>query len=112
MVEVRRVYAKPSARDGVRILVDRLWPRGMSRRKARVDVWMRDVAPSDALRKWFSHDPRRWSAFQKKYRAELAAERETLAKLRAVARKKKVTLLFAAKDEKRNNAVALKKLLS
>jgi len=107
---VKRVYAQPDDGDGTRILVDRLWPRGMPKQKARIDLWLKDIAPSDALRKRFHAKPDDWDAFRQAYAEELAsaaaqsAAREVLALLR----KAPVTLLYAARDEDRNNAVALK----
>lgn len=113
VVRLKRVYDDPSADDGTRVLVDRLWPRGRSREAAKVDLWLKDVAPSDALRHWFNHDPERWPEFRKRYRAELAEKSEDLETLRRLAAgKKPVTLLFAAKDTEHNNAVALKERLS
>lgn len=107
---LKRVYDKPGPRDGTRILVDRLWPRGIARDKARIDLWLKDVAPSDALRKRFHAKPDEWDAFRAAYEVELegaaaqAAAKELLDRLR----KGPVTLLYAARDERRNNAVALK----
>jgi uncharacterized protein YeaO (DUF488 family) len=113
VMRLKRVYDDASPEDGTRVLVDRLWPRGLSRKAAKVDLWLKDVAPSDKLRHWFNHDPERWPEFRKRYRAELAensGDLETLRRL--VAGKKPVTLLFAAKDTEHNNAVALKERLS
>lgn len=107
-VRIKRVYAKPEPGDGKRILVDRLWPRGV--RKSAVDVWIRDVAPSDALRNWFHHEERKWSAFRKKYLAELAANDAAVAELRKAA-KGRATLVYGAKDETHNQAVVLAELL-
>ena len=110
---VKRVYLPPQASDGTRILVDRLWPRGLAREKARIDLWARDIAPSDALRKRFHARPEAWAAFRSAYFAELksaaaqAAAKDLLERLRAGP----VTLLYAARDEQRNNAVALKSWL-
>jgi uncharacterized protein YeaO (DUF488 family) len=90
------------------VLVDRLWPRGLTKAKARVDLWLKDVAPSTALRKWFGHEPDKWTEFQRRYRAEMRMQTEALARLRKLEKEyKKVTLLYGAKDEKRNQAVAL-----
>jgi len=111
MVRIRRVYDEPAAEDGKRILVDRLWPRGISKETARIDEWLKEIAPSDELRKWFGHDPARWNEFRERYRRELEAKTELLDQLRELAKKETVTLLFAAKDEEHNNAVALKELL-
>lgn len=113
IVHLKRVYDGASPGDGTRVLVDRLWPRGLSREAAKVDVWLKGVAPSDALRHWFNHDPERWAEFQKRYRAELREHSEDLETLRQLmAAKKPVTLLFAAKDTEHNNAVVLQQRLS
>jgi len=111
-VQLKRAYDPPSPRDGTRILVDRLWPRGISKAKARVDLWLKDVAPSTVLRQWFGHDPARWSEFRRRYRAELRRQPDALAQLRALARRGRVTLVFGARDERRNQAVVLKDLLA
>jgi len=111
MVRIKRIYDEPAAEDGTRILVDRLWPRGIAKEKARIDEWLKEIAPSDELRKWFGHDPARWDEFQERYRRELEAKTELLDQLQGLAKKGTVTLLFAAKDEEHNNAVVLKKLL-
>jgi uncharacterized protein YeaO (DUF488 family) len=112
MVKVRRVYLPSDPEDGFRVLVDRIWPRGLSKAKAHVDLWMKEIAPSDALRKWFGHDPERWSEFEKRYRRELRGKREERDTLRGLERKHKtVSLLFGATDEKRNNAVVLAKVM-
>jgi uncharacterized protein YeaO (DUF488 family) len=106
VIRLKRVYEGASPDDGTRVLVDRLWPRGLSR-------WLKDVAPSDALRRWFNHDPERWPEFRKRYRAELPKNSEDWETLRRlVASKKPVTLLFAAKNTEHNNAVVLKERLS
>ena len=108
MFKLKRIYEEPSKLDGWRVLVDRLWPRGMKKEAAHIDVWMKDVAPSDALRKWFGHQPEKWNAFQKKYRGELAAKKEALSSLRKMEKDHgTVTLLFGAKDPQHNQAVAL-----
>lgn len=108
-IRIQRAYEQAEGK-GTRVLVDRLWPRGLRKDEARIDAWLKDLAPSDALRKWFGHDPERWTEFRKRYAKELtgAEAKAALAELRALARKGPVTLLFAAKDEERNNAVALK----
>jgi uncharacterized protein YeaO (DUF488 family) len=108
---VRRVYDPPREEDGLRVLVDRLWPRGLSKEAARVDLWLKDIAPSDALRKWYGHEPSRWDEFRRRYFAELEAHRERLEELRQQARRGRVTLLFGARDEEHNNAVALRQYL-
>ena len=112
MIKTKRIYDEPKKEDGFRILVDRLWPRGLSKEKARMDLWLKDIAPSDELRKWFSHDPRKWSDFKKKYKNELKNNPELLNKIKRMEKKEKVvTLLYAAKDEEHNNALALKEIL-
>ncbi len=108
---VKRVYDPPASSDGIRLLVDRLWPRGLSKQQARIDGWIRDVAPSDGLRRWFGHDPSRWDEFRARYFAELDGKHDTWAPLLARARRRPITLLYAAKDEAHNNAVALKEYL-
>jgi uncharacterized protein YeaO (DUF488 family) len=107
-IRLKRVYDEPVKSDGHRILVDRLWPRGVNKKKARVDQWLEDVAPSTKLRKWFAHDPGKWKEFKKRYTAELDVHHEQVKKLLREARKRTVTLLFSAKDTEHNNAVALK----
>jgi uncharacterized protein YeaO (DUF488 family) len=97
--------------DGVRILVDRLWPRGLSKDRAAIDRWMKDIAPSSELRKWFNHDPERWTEFQQRYKHELREHAAELEQLRALARTSTVTLLFGARDEQHNDAVVLKDVL-
>jgi uncharacterized protein YeaO (DUF488 family) len=111
-IQIKRVYEAAARGDGKRILVDRLWPRGLSKEKAKVDVWMKDVAPSNELRKWFDHDPAKWVEFQKRYRAELAKQKELLAELKREARAGTVTLVYGAHDEEHNNAAALVKILN
>jgi uncharacterized protein YeaO (DUF488 family) len=110
-VKVKRVYNDPSTEDGVRILVDRLWPRGLKKEAAKLDEWLKEIAPSDELRKWFGHDPDRWEEFKARYFHELDRQSEVISKLKEKARSGKVTLLFAARDETYNNAVALKEYL-
>src|SRR5579871_402791 len=108
---IKRVYDEPNANDGTRILIDRLWPRGLSKKKARVDLWLKEIAPSSELRKWFAHDPAKWVEFQSRYRDELRQHRAELAQLKGEAAYGPVTLLFGAKDEEHNEAVILQKLL-
>ncbi len=113
-IHTKRIYDEPSGDDGTRVLVDRLWPRGVSKEAARLDEWARDVAPSDALRKEFHGHPDCWNEFRQRYRAELDGRpeaAETLERLRALGRDGTLTLLYAAKDEARNNAVALAEML-
>ena len=109
-IALKRAYDAPSDDDGRRILVDRLWPRGLKRETARIDDWLKDIAPSHELRKWFDHDPEKWEAFRGRYRAELDSEAslKTLVQIAELASMEKVTLLYAAKDERHNNAVVLK----
>ncbi|CAF0701752.1 DUF488 domain-containing protein [Candidatus Methylacidithermus pantelleriae] len=111
MIRLKRVYEPPAPEDGKRFLVDRLWPRGIKKGALPLDGWLRDVAPSDALRKWFGHDPAKWEEFQRRYFAELEAKHEAWQPLLEAARKGNVTLLFSARDEAHNNAVALKSFL-
>jgi len=107
-IKLRRVYLPATRNDGCRILVDRVWPRGVTKKKAVVDYWLRDVAPSNALRKWFGHKPERWPEFKRRYLKELGANREATQQLvETVKAHSKVTLLFGAHDEKRNQAVVL-----
>lgn len=110
-VRLKRVYETKTAEDGVRILVDRLWPRGLSREKAAVDHWMKEIAPSAELRKWFGHDPARWPEFRRRYIDELRGHTALLQQVRELARKQTVTLLFGAHDEAHNDAVVLKEVL-
>lgn len=111
-VKTKRIYEKPEGNDGFRILVDRLWPRGLTKEKAEIDLWLKEVAPSDELRKWFGHNASRWREFSKRYRNELKAKPDLLKSLMDVIEKKnEVTFLFAASDEQHNNAVALKQLI-
>lgn len=113
MVRVRRVYEPPQTNDGFRVLVDRLWPRGVSKARAQLALWLREAAPSDALRKWFAHDPRKWREFQRRYYAELRGQAEVLRRLRQLVRTHRVvTLVYAASDTRHNNAVILAELLN
>ncbi len=111
MVKIKRIYDEPAPGDGRRVLIDRLWPRGISKDEAGIDEWLKEVAPSDELRKWFGHEPARWEEFRRRYREELKVHGEILERLRSEARKGTVTLLFAAKDAEHNNAVVLKEML-
>jgi len=112
MIKIKRAYEKPAKEDGWRVLVDRLWPRGIRKVTAHFDAWMKDVAPSDALRKWFGHEPEKWSAFQKKYRSELAKNKELIAELKKMAKEYgTLTLVYGAKDEEHNEAVVLADVL-
>jgi len=111
-IQLKRVYGKPDRKDGFRILVDRLWPRGMTKEKAAVDLWLKDIAPSTELRKWFGHDPEKWKEFQKKYLKELKENNEAVSVLREHLKKGPVTLLYASKDEVHNEAEVLKDYFS
>jgi uncharacterized protein YeaO (DUF488 family) len=110
-VRIKRAYEPASDEDGQRVLIDRLWPRGISKDKAKLDDWLKDVAPSADLRKWFDHEPERWPDFKQRYLAELAAN-PALAELRALAEKGRLTLVYGARDEAHNDAVVLAKLLT
>ncbi len=110
-IQIKRIYDSPSVEDGTRVLVDRLWPRGISKDTAQLDLWMKEISPSTILRKWFDHEARRWKEFTCRYAAELDQQPENLDKLRALALKGRLTLLFSAKEQKLNNAVALKEYL-
>jgi uncharacterized protein YeaO (DUF488 family) len=110
-IRIKRVYEEPSDEDGTRILVDRLWPRGLTKEKAKVDLWLKDVAPSTELRKWFAHDPAKWTEFQTRYREELKKNKEPLSLLEQEAAKGTATLVYGARDEQHNEAVVLQKLL-
>lgn len=111
MIKVKRVYDPPSARDGRRFLVDRLWPRGIKKDTLSLHGWLSDVAPSDALRRWFAHNPSRWDTFRRRYAVELDRRPEAWRPILEVARRGTVTLLYGARDSKYNNAVALKSYL-
>jgi uncharacterized protein YeaO (DUF488 family) len=104
---VKRVYEPPAPDDGQRVLVDRIWPRGVRKDDAALTLWLKDIAPSDELRQWFGHEPSRWAEFQKRYRVELDGNEEVVAQLHALLGDGKVTLLYGARDEVHNNAVAL-----
>jgi uncharacterized protein YeaO (DUF488 family) len=108
VIATKRVYEKPAKDDGFRVLVDRLWPRGLTKEKAKVDLWMKEIGPSDELRKWFHHEEGSWGEFERKYKAELAKKKDLLGELRGLEKEHgKVTLLFGSKDEKQNQAVVL-----
>ena len=110
-IKLKRAYEPPSAGDGTRVLIDRLWPRGISKQKAKLDYWMKDIAPSTELRKWFGHDPKRWDEFRRRYTAELREHPDLIAELRFLARKSPITLVYAAYDESHNDAVVLRDVL-
>ena len=108
MIKIKRAYEKPSKDDGYRILVDRLWPRGISKSKARIDLWLKEISPSNELRKWFSHDLEKWYEFKKRYHAELKNQKELLQKIKEIEREHAIiTLVYAAKDDRHNNAIFL-----
>jgi uncharacterized protein YeaO (DUF488 family) len=111
MIRTRRVYDPPEPGDGTRFLVERLWPRGMKKEELPMDGWLKDAAPSDELRRWFSHDPAKWDEFRRRYDAELEGKPDVLQPLREAARQGNVTLLYSARDTEHNNAVALKEYL-
>lgn len=110
-VRLKRVYEKAGSEDGARILVDRLWPRGISKAEAALDRWPKELAPSTGLRQWFGHDPSRWDEFQRRYAEELRERPEMLAELRELARKGPITLVYAARDEAHNDAVVLRDVI-
>lgn len=110
-IHLKRIYEAPTADDGCRILVDRIWPRGISKKKAKLDHWIKEVAPSTALRKWFAHDPERFAEFADRYRKELEEKTEYLAQIQGEVKKNKVTLLYGARDTEHNQAVVLQELL-
>lgn len=110
-IKLKRAYEPPEKGDGLRVLVDRLWPRGVSKQSAHIDHWLKEIAPSDALRKWFSHDPSKWNEFRKRYVRELEKRPEAVAQLKQHVGKGVTTLVYSAKDEQHNNAVALKEYL-
>jgi uncharacterized protein YeaO (DUF488 family) len=113
MVAIKRVYEAYDKKDGYRVLVDRLWPRGMSKENAHVDLWLKDIAPSTELRKWFAHDPKKWTAFKQKYRRELKANSESVKILKQLSKKhSKLSLLYGAKDETHNEALVLAAMLN
>jgi uncharacterized protein YeaO (DUF488 family) len=111
MIKLKRVYEKADDSDGFRVFVDRLWPRGVSKEEAKFDEWMRDIAPSDELRKWFGHDPDKWDEFKRLYRGELASKDELVNKLIEDAKGEDITLLYASREKKYNNVVVLKNVL-
>ncbi len=108
MIKIKRIYEPAEKNDGYRILADRLWPRGLSKKEAKLDLWLKDIAPSNELRKWYSHDPRKWPEFKKRYSKELKDKKN---QIKLIPKSKNVTLLYGAKDEEHNNAVVLKEFL-
>lgn len=111
-IQLKRIYAKPLSKDGYRVLVDRLWPRGVSRERAKLDEWLKEVAPSTELRQWFGHDPLRWQEFRTRYRDELFEHRNELAQLAEHAARQRVTLLYAARDPQINHAVLIEEAIT
>ena len=110
-IQIKRVYEPPAKKDGFRVLVDRVWPRGISKSAAAVDLWMKDVAPSTELRKWFNHDPARWKEFRERYRAELRKRSSEIDELKTYAAKRRVTLVYSARDLEHNQALVLQEVL-
>ena len=110
-LKIKRVYEKPEKADGARILVDRLWPRGLTKEKAKVDLWLKEIAPSTELRKWFGHDPRKWRSFCGRYRTELKHHATQLKLIKSKAEEGPVTLIYGARDQEHNEAVVLKQIL-
>jgi uncharacterized protein YeaO (DUF488 family) len=111
MIRIKRAYEAAARTDGMRVLVDRLWPRGLTKERAAVQLWLKDLAPSNELRKWFAHDPQKWPEFQDRYRRELREKAGALATLQEKSQNQTVTLLYAARDQQHNEAVILKRLL-
>ena len=111
MIRLKRAYEKPSPDDGKRILVERLWPRGLTKKSAALDLWLKDIAPSTDLRKWFAHDPAKWKQFQTRYRNELRQKKDSIQSLKDEAKQRTVTLVYAARDEAHNGALVLKRFL-
>ncbi len=107
MIQIKRVYEKVDVKDGERILVDRMWPRGIRRSTSNIDIWVKNVAPSDELRKWFAHDPKKWMRFKKKYKKELKDNKALNKLINIILNADPVTLLYSARDTKHNNAVVL-----
>ena len=112
MIKIKRAYDKPSKEDGYRILVDGLWPRGISKDDAKIDLWLKEISPSSELREWFSHDPKKWEGFKSKYRDELKEKAEFVKEIKRIEKEKKtITLLYSTKDEQHNNVVVLSEIL-
>lgn len=110
-IKLKRAYEKPAKGDGFRILVERLWPRGVSKEDAQIDLWLKDIAPSAELRKWYGHDVEKWPEFKKRYRKELKDNKELIAELKNRVKKEEVTFVYAAKDEEHNSALVLKEYI-
>ena len=112
MIHIKRIYEIPKKTDGYRILVDRLWPRGVSKDRAKIDLWLKEITPSNKLRKWYGHDPQKWDEFQKRYKIELVDKLDSLEIIKTLEKKQKIiTLLYAAKDKKLTHAIVLQKIL-
>ncbi len=111
-MKIKRVYLKPNKEDGIRILVDRLWPRGLTKEKASIDLWLKNIAPTTELRKWFDHDPTKWNEFRKKYYLELENNKEQGLLLKEQIEKGPITLVYGAKDEEHNEALVIKDFFS
>ena len=111
MIKIKRIYDAPTLEDGIRILVDRLWPRGLNKEKAKVDLWLKEIAPSNELRKWYAHDPKKWIEFKKTYFNDLKVKRDVINQIIQKMKEGEVTLLYSSKEEKMNNAVALKEFI-
>jgi uncharacterized protein YeaO (DUF488 family) len=111
MLRIKRIYDPPAPEDGRRVLVDRLWPRGLAKEAVLIDEWLKEIAPSNGLRKWFGHDPAKWEEFRQRYFEELQGQKEALEHLQAEAKKGNVSLLYSARDAEHNNAAALRELL-
>ena len=106
-MRIKRIYEAPASGDGYRVLIDRIWPRGISKEEAKLDEWLKDIAPSNELRKWFNHDPDLYPEFKKKYQLELKEHQEELNRLKVISKKQQLTLLFGAKDEVHNQAMVV-----
>src|SRR4030067_3420521 len=111
MIKIKRIYNPPAKEDGFRILVDRLWPRGLSKEKAKIDLWLKEIAPSNQLRKWYGHDPKKWTQFREKYFNELKDKDELVNRIAGKVKEGTITFLYSSKEEKVNNAVALKEYI-
>ena len=111
-IKIKRIYEAQAKSDGYRILIDRLWPRGLTKTEAAIDLWLKEIAPSNELRKWFNHDPQKWTEFKKRYHIELIHKKELINTILEKLHTQSITLLYGAKDEKHNNAVALKEVIA
>lgn len=112
MIKIKRIYEEAAQSDGYRILIDRLWPRGVSKEKAKIDLWLKEIAPTTELRKWFNHEPEKWEEFQKRYKKELSQNKDLIKQLNSLEKEHKtITLLYAAKDSEHANAKVLLKVL-